>query len=159
MLLLCAVLCFFYSYCDHRDLHVLTPSFPPRRSSDLRTRAAGATATIRAAGLRQPAARLAPRSQSRCARAARPGVTPMKFILAVSAIALATAPTSAQNVASPKAPAPVAAPAIAPAPKPPVRRVRVKRPISPNVARVAAARSEEHTSELQSLMRHSYACF
>src|SRR3546814_15067930 len=63
----------------------------------------------------------------------------MKFILAVSAIALATAPTSAQNVASPKAPAPVAAPAIAPAPKPPVRRVRVKRPISPNVARVAAA--------------------
>src|SRR3546814_10215983 len=141
----------------------------------------------------------------------------MKFILAVSAIALATAPTSAQNVASPKAPAPVAAPAIAPAPKPPVRRVRVKRPISPNVARVAAAnraatlepqaqgfvnavqvfpfadgaiyqvytapgavtdialqpgeslvsvaagdtvrwvRSEEHTSELQSLMRISYA--
>src|SRR3546814_16883654 len=63
----------------------------------------------------------------------------MKFILAVSAIALATAPTSARNVASPKAPAPVAAPAIAPAPKPPVRRVRVKRPISPNVARVAAA--------------------
>src|SRR3546814_9445507 len=107
----------------------------------------------------------------------------MKFILAVSAIALATAPTSAQNVASPKAPAPVAAPAIAPAPKPPVRRVRVKRPISPNVARVAAAnraatlepqaqgfvnavqvfpfadRSEEHTSELQSLMRISYAVF
>src|SRR3546814_776311 len=79
-----------------------------------RTRSAGATATIRAAGLRQPAARLAPRSQSRCARAARPGVTPMKFILAVSAIALATAPTSAQNVASPKAPAPVAAPALAP---------------------------------------------
>src|SRR3546814_14167162 len=26
---------FFYGYGDHRDLHVLTPSFPTRRSSDL----------------------------------------------------------------------------------------------------------------------------
>jgi len=63
----------------------------------------------------------------------------MKFILAVSAIALATAPASAQNVASPKAPAPVAATATAPASKPPVHRVRLKRPISPGVARVAIA--------------------
>src|SRR3546814_4925595 len=29
------VFCFFKSYCDHRDLHVLTHSFPTRRSSDL----------------------------------------------------------------------------------------------------------------------------
>lgn len=63
----------------------------------------------------------------------------MKFVLAVSAIALATAPASAQTVALPKVSAPVAAPATASIPKPPVRRVRVKRPISPNVARVAAA--------------------
>lgn len=63
----------------------------------------------------------------------------MKFILAVSAIALATTPASAQIIASPKVAAPVAAPATAPASKPPVRHVRVKRPISPNVARVAAA--------------------
>jgi len=63
----------------------------------------------------------------------------MRFILAVSAIALATAPAFAQIIASPKVLAPVAAPAAAPASKPPVRRVRVKRPISPNVARVAAA--------------------
>ncbi len=63
----------------------------------------------------------------------------MKFILPVSAIALATAPASAQIIASPKVPAPVAEPVTAPASKPPVRRVRVKRPISPNVARVAAA--------------------
>jgi len=63
----------------------------------------------------------------------------MKFILAVSAIALPTAPASAQNVASPKAPAPVAATATAPASKPPVHRVRLKRPISPGVARVAIA--------------------
>lgn len=63
----------------------------------------------------------------------------MKFILAVSAIALATAPASAQTVASPKVPAPVAVPAATLASKPPIRRVRVKRSISPNVARVAAA--------------------
>src|SRR3546814_8452922 len=34
MLLLCF---FFYGYGDHRDLHVLTHSFPTRRSSDLRS--------------------------------------------------------------------------------------------------------------------------
>jgi P-type conjugative transfer protein TrbG len=62
----------------------------------------------------------------------------MKFILAVSAIALASAPASAQTITSPKAPAPVAAPVAAPVSAPPVRRARVKR-ISPNVARVAAA--------------------
>jgi type IV secretion system protein VirB9 len=62
----------------------------------------------------------------------------MRFILAVSAIALATAPASAQTVTSPKAPAPVAAPVAAPVSKSPVRRARVKR-ISPNVARVSAA--------------------
>ncbi len=63
----------------------------------------------------------------------------MKFILAVSAIALATAPASAQNIVSPKVLAPAAAPATVPAPKTPARRLRVKRSISPNVARVAAA--------------------
>jgi type IV secretion system protein VirB9 len=63
----------------------------------------------------------------------------MKLILAVSAIALATTPAFAQSAASPKVLAPVATPATALASKPPVRRVRVKRPISPNVARVAAA--------------------
>lgn len=63
----------------------------------------------------------------------------MTFILAVSAIALATAPASAQIVAYPKVPPPVAAPANAPASKSPINRVRIKRSISPNVARVAAA--------------------
>src|SRR3546814_13528035 len=32
---------FFYIYCDHRDLHVLTHAFPPRRSSDLASRRRG----------------------------------------------------------------------------------------------------------------------
>src|SRR3546814_4474915 len=37
------VSCFFFSrYCDHRDLHVLTHSFPTRRSSDLFAFAVGA---------------------------------------------------------------------------------------------------------------------
>lgn len=63
----------------------------------------------------------------------------MRFILAISAIALATAPASAQTVATPQVPAPVATPATTPATKPPVRHIRVKRPVSPNVARVAAA--------------------
>src|SRR3546814_5672516 len=30
-------LCFYYCYDDHRDLHILTHSFPTRRSSDLAT--------------------------------------------------------------------------------------------------------------------------
>ncbi|RZF60634.1 P-type conjugative transfer protein TrbG [Sphingomonas populi] len=63
----------------------------------------------------------------------------MTFILAVSAIALATAPASGQFVASPKVPPPVAAPANAPASKSPINRVRIKRPINPNVVGVAAA--------------------
>lgn len=63
----------------------------------------------------------------------------MRFVLAASAIALAIAPASAQNVASPTVPAPVAAPATAPASKLPVRRAHIKRPLSPNVARVAEA--------------------
>jgi len=63
----------------------------------------------------------------------------MKLILAASVIALATAPAFAQTAASPARPAPAATPAAAPASKAPMRRVRVKRPVSPDVARVAAA--------------------
>src|SRR3546814_11680114 len=36
-------LCFFYCYDYHRDLHVLTHSFPTRRSSDLERTPAAAT--------------------------------------------------------------------------------------------------------------------
>lgn len=63
----------------------------------------------------------------------------MKFVLAISAIGLASAPVSAQTVTPPKSEVFGAVPAAAPVPKPTVRRARVKRPISPNVARVAAA--------------------
>jgi hypothetical protein len=65
----------------------------------------------------------------------------MKSVLATSAFALALAPASAQNVPSPKLSAPMAAPATPPTPKPPVRRSHVRRPVSPNVARVAAIRA------------------
>src|SRR3546814_6066900 len=82
------ICCFFYGYGDHRDLHVLTHSFPTRRSSDRPRAPAPASAR------RHNRARGSPAStpQSACAHA-RP------------------------------------------------------------------RRSEEHTSELQSLMRISYAVF
>src|SRR3546814_1605103 len=45
------MLCFFFEcYGDHRDLHVLTHSFPTRRSSDLRV---GAPLPDRLAGVEQ----------------------------------------------------------------------------------------------------------
>src|SRR3546814_2718674 len=40
-----------------------------------------------------------------------------------------------------------------------VHRLRRRRPVQSGLWRAAAARSEEHTSELQSLMRISYAVF
>src|SRR3546814_16513466 len=61
--------------------------------------------------------------------------------MAKSAIALATSPASAQNIPTPNVPTPVAAPATVPASRPPVRHVRVRRPIIPNLARVPAANS------------------
>src|SRR3546814_12545654 len=84
------VLFFFFVYCsvDHRDLHVLTHSFPTRRSSDLLPCCAAARLRRRA-------------SDKECGRGPRPS------------------PSSATG----------------------------------------RCRSEEHTSELQSLMRISYAVF
>src|SRR3546814_7465728 len=81
---------FFEGYGDHRDLHVLTHSFPTRRSSDLLPREAGR-------GRQRPVAALPGRQDRQLA----------------------------------------------------ARRDRLGR----------GFRSEEHTSELQSLMRISYAVF
>src|SRR3546814_4542775 len=88
---------FFKVYGDHRDLHVLTHSFPTRRSSDL-----------------------APPAPT-----ARGNARPTR----------STAPLTLSEVEE-GAPRPTALP---PPPRP--------------------TRSEEHTSELQSLMRISYAVF
>lgn len=63
----------------------------------------------------------------------------MKIILAALAIVLASIPAAAQPAAT-LSPATVVAPVVtAPTPKRPVRRVALRRPVSPNVARVAAA--------------------
>src|SRR3546814_9865534 len=85
---------FFYGFGDHRDLHVLTHSFPTRRASDL----SACPASHSACWSCSPRRRWPPR---------RPARNP--------------------------------------------RRSRGRRPTT--------ARSEEHTSELQSLMRNSYAAF
>jgi len=61
----------------------------------------------------------------------------MKMILAASALALCATSVAAQTVATPP---PVPAAADKPsAPKPPVRHARVRKPVSPAVARVATA--------------------
>src|SRR3546814_1816046 len=83
---------FFYRYCNHRNLHVLTHCFPTRRSSDLRRRR--------------------PSPASRCC-----------------------------------------------APTPPAARRRSSEARSLGTTPHSSHRSEEHTSELQSLMRISYAVF
>src|SRR3546814_4213956 len=82
----------FYGNGDHRDLHVLTHSFPTRRTSDLRR-------------------------GGRCRRAGTRDVRPCPMI-----------------------------------PLPPTTRIYL-------ACGATDMRSEEHTSELQSLMRISYAVF
>src|SRR3546814_2979772 len=92
---------FFFSwYGDHRDLHVLTHSFPTRRSSDL---------------CRDPDGRQAHRRSA--ARADTLGADPREHL------------------------------------------VRRRRPRARRSDDRDDQRSEEHTSELQSLMRISYAVF
>ncbi|QNA85458.1 P-type conjugative transfer protein TrbG [Sphingomonas sp. So64.6b] len=63
----------------------------------------------------------------------------MKIILTASALALCAAPAFAQNITAPAPAAPVAATVSLPAPKPPVRHARKRKPISPAIARVAVA--------------------
>src|SRR3546814_6247717 len=110
---------FFYGYGDHLDLHVLTHSFPTRRSSDLdaRSRAAACPRPLcrdggRRAGLYRRRRHLSGRARAALHRAVR-------------AAAVRAVPRAA-----PREPLPLSLP-----------------------------RSEEHTSELQSLMRISYAVF
>src|SRR3546814_11979518 len=98
---------FFERYVHHRDLHVLTHSFPTRRSSDLHAGAVAgrglAVAAAQAVAVLVPPAHLPPARHRD--RAPRPAVGP------------------------------------------------------PSDALCGQPRSEEHTSELQSLMRTSYAVF
>ncbi|WP_443025145.1 P-type conjugative transfer protein TrbG [Sphingomonas sp. QA11] len=63
----------------------------------------------------------------------------MKIILTASALALCVTPAFAQNVTAPASAAPVAATVNPPTAKAPVRHARMRKPISPAVARVAIA--------------------
>src|SRR3546814_14587196 len=113
--------CFFSWSGDHRDLHVLTHSFPTRRSSDLlfepQVRARDA-----AVARRVHRARSIQRNRTAEAEGAAPGRARRR---------------------APRMPA---------AYRRPCRLCRIDQ-------RHIAVRSEEHTSELQSLMRISYAVF
>src|SRR3546814_16091283 len=104
MCLLCGIF-LFYGDGDHRDLHVLTHSFPTRRSSDL-------------------------------LRAGR-----LKILL--EDYEPAPIPVHLVQLGGRRAPA----------------RVRAFVDFAASRLRRTLARSEEHTSELQSLMRISYAVF
>src|SRR3546814_3720751 len=76
----------------------------------------------------------------------------------LAANALAAGVTAADAVDAPASPIPLAAsvsvPAPAADPRPEAKREQKPKPATPS-----PARSEEHTSELQSLMRISYAVF
>src|SRR3546814_1509087 len=93
-------------YGDHRDLHVLTHSFPTRRSSDLSTRL---PSTVPTSADRAGARRGSEASSARTTSTPR---SAPRLTFAISSAATA-----------------------------------------------GSSRSEEHTSELQSLMRISYAVF
>src|SRR3546814_17414463 len=108
LLACCGISIFFFScYGDHRVLHVLTHSFPTRRSSDL-----------------------AGRARAAC------------FFPPVFSPPAAFPPTSS-----------------APAFLRPVPACVLRCQACPRATFISSGRSEEHTSELQSLMRISYAVF
>src|SRR3546814_7739258 len=113
---------FFFFYCsgDHRDLHLLTPPFPPRRSSDL--------------------GRLLCRRRSRLHY--RAGSQRKRRVVDLESCALLPRRKCARSIGSP--PTVTAFPAS--------RLWKAPGATSP-------IRSEEHTYELQSLMRISYAVF
>src|SRR3546814_1151159 len=134
---------FFYVSGDHRDLHVLTHSFPTRLSSELaKAGAAGGSAPTPAAAA--GGTELPSRSAGATDKGERVKASPLAKRLAdEKGIDLKTLTGSGPGGRIVKADlegasaAAAAAPATAP----------------------AAPRSEEHTSELQSLMRISYAVF
>src|SRR3546814_272947 len=77
------------------------------------------------------AARLSPRSQSRCSHAARPGVTPMKIVLAASALAFIATSAQAQTTTPQPAPAPIADAKASPAPRQPTPQTIARKRVNP----------------------------
>src|SRR3546814_9389549 len=127
---------FFSCDADHLDLHVLTPPFPTRRSSDLTPNSvAGAMAGV----LRQE------------------GVVEVQVVgagalnQAIKAVAIARGYVASGGLDL------VCVPTFADIEIDGERRTAIRLVIEDRERR--RPRSEEHTSELQSLMRNSYAVF
>src|SRR3546814_8299544 len=131
MILICLSLFFFYCYGHHRDLHVLTHSFPTRRSSDRPVEQRGGkrrrpACSARCVGRHQPP----PGHVERRLRTAHhPGIgdmdmDPCNQFVEHDGLGDIVHPAGTKTLDD-----------------------------------MRGVRSEEHTSELQSLMRHSYAVF
>src|SRR3546814_6313332 len=124
-MLVCFFFVFFYGSVAHRYLHVLTHSFPPRRSSDRNERGGTESVTI-----------------DTSTPSARPAAVPNSQLSRLSGsieshIFTARSPFSFDGAYCPVSP--------------------IRSPAA--VAAAVGMRSEEHTSELQSLMRIAYAVF
>src|SRR3546814_3685070 len=120
-----------------RDVHVLTHSFPTRRSSDLSASFLRIRHGVRAAA--------PPNELARLAMCKAPAFRPIDRQGRVGA----TAP-----------PSPIAAACFCHCPEPQeAESVRIVPHDQPGYGQKCSGRSEEHTSELQSLMRNSYAVF
>src|SRR3546814_19578343 len=113
---------FFYWYGDHRDLHVLTHSFPTRRSSDLMASVRGLAAAAQIPAYCASKGGLVTLTRALAVEWARHGIR-------VNALA------------------------------PGYVETEINRDFLASDAGQGLRRSEEHTSELQSLMRISYAVF
>src|SRR3546814_5628553 len=108
---------FFYLYCAHRDLHLLTHSFPTRRSSDLDTALDFAASLVTLFGVRF-AAMPADRNH-RFGHGKAEALVDLFQVVLIIVASIGIALRAIERI----------------------------------------GRSEEHTSELQSLMRISYAVF
>src|SRR3546814_3899716 len=124
---------FFKGYGDHRDLHVLTHSFPTRRSSDLAAQENGTTTPV------VPRMERPPRMPSRGFQVCRASSSPLS--------------TDTSIVTSPASPCAAASSATT------ARIICRGTGLIAGSPTASGRRSEEHTSELQSLMRISYAVF
>src|SRR3546814_2915302 len=143
--------CFVFSgYCDHRDLHVLTHSFPTRRSSDLKSSVAK-----KAAAKKPAVAKKAPtKSATTLAKSVAKSPAGLdKFLRQQLAVLEDERATYSRQAASLRAEADLLAAEREPG------DVQFDEESGEGDTLAVERRSEEHTSELQSLMRISYAVF
>src|SRR3546814_19327876 len=147
---------FFYVYGHHRDLHVLTPSFPTRRSSDLHE------SSVRfGSQFKSPLAPLIITSRASAAVSATRAIRQPGFFSAISRI-------HSEPIRVLPNPRPARTSQVVQSPSGASWSSRAQNgqchlsfAFSASVRDFSHSclRSEEHTSELQSLMRISYAVF